>query len=113
MSQKAVKEGFIQALEACRKELIDKGGRSCVAGIIKNVLDADDFPRGKEEMYILQEDKLCQAIFTAHGLAVDRIFRLFIKMTKDGAIKVDAKRVDELSELARQERDDDSESVED
>lgn len=113
MSRKALQEGFVQALEACRSEIIDKGGRQVVEGVLKNILDVDDFPRGKEEMYILQEEKLCQAIFAAHGLAVDKIFKLFIKMTKDGAIKVDAKRVDELSELARQEEDDDSESVED
>jgi hypothetical protein len=93
----AASEGFADALEEIKGKMIKDGGLKIVPGVIENILEVEDYPRGDEAGYYIQETMLEKLIWTTHAIACNKIFDTFIKMVKDGAIKVDEKQVTKLA----------------
>jgi|GEM_PF-6563048 len=93
-------EGFAEALEEIKGRMIKDGGQKIVPGVIENILEVDDYPRGDEAGYYIQETMLEKLIWTTHAIACTKIFDTFIKMVKDGAVKVDEKKVSKMASHA-------------
>jgi hypothetical protein len=90
-------EGFCEALDEIKMRMIKDGGKMIVPGIIENILEVEDYPRGEESGYYIQEEMLEKLIWTTHAVTCSKIFGTFIDMVKEGAINVNANQITKLA----------------
>jgi hypothetical protein len=90
-------QGFMEALDEIKMRMIKDGGNAIVPGIIEKILEVEDYPRGEESGYYIQEEMLEKLIWTTHAVTCNKIFDTFISMVKDGAINVNERQVTKLA----------------
>lgn len=119
-SKEDIKRAVIEAFQEAKKTLIGFGSISAQR-VFKQVLEIpdEDFGNDPEQIHAVQEGRLVAALFTMHGVAIDKMTKIFCSMIEEGVLVPDRKMASKVAkekqkqvEKMMEEMNDDTEGEE-
>ena len=112
--KEGVKRAVIEAFQEAKKTLIGFGSISAQR-VFKQVLEIpdDDFGNDPEQIHAVQEGRLVAALFTMHGVAIDKMTKIFCDMIEQGVLVADPDKAGKVAKQKKEEVEKMMEEMED
>lgn len=109
-----IKRAVIEAFQEAKKTLIGFGSVSAQR-VFKQVLEIpdEDFGNDPEQIHAVQEGRLVAALFTMHGVAIDKMTNIFCSMIEEGVLVPDRKMASKVAKEKKKQVEKMMEEMED
>ena len=113
--QEEWKAECLEALEQSKHYFVHHQGKIVVGQVFKNILEVDDFPSDRDNIYPVTEEKMVQAIWYSNSQGIEQVFNTIMRMIEDDVLVPNGIMAAKVAQKLRDQEgeDDDELSLED